>query len=94
MLRVLSNIEVSVNVSDIDFEDATLELAVQNDKIKLRMIAYGPKDSVINFASIGELENTDFVMKSSFFLGTYPGIDMDKIVYITQCIEQFIEMRK
>jgi CDP-6-deoxy-D-xylo-4-hexulose-3-dehydrase len=38
----------------------------------------------------GNLENTDRVMRNTFFLGTYPGLTQDMIGYIADTVSEFI----
>ena len=40
---------------------------------------------------VGNLENTDVVMESTFFLGTYPGLNQDKIAYVLDKISAFLK---
>lgn len=42
---------------------------------------------------VGNLENTDRVMESTFFLGTYPGLSQRQIDYVLQKIEAFVGER-
>jgi CDP-6-deoxy-D-xylo-4-hexulose-3-dehydrase len=42
---------------------------------------------------VGDLLNTDFVMKNTFFLGTYPGITSEKIEYVLDVIKNFLGER-
>ena len=35
---------------------------------------------------VGDLANTDFIMRNSFWVGVYPGMTDDKIDYIGKCI--------
>ena len=44
----------------------------------------------ITHRKIGELPNTEQIMEDTFFLGTYPGIDEDRIAYTMSVIETFI----
>ncbi|NBK25458.1 MAG: hypothetical protein EOM68_25980 [Spirochaetia bacterium] len=39
---------------------------------------------------VGSLENTDFVMNNTFFLGTCPGMKLDMIQYSLEVIEDFL----
>lgn len=41
----------------------------------------------------GDLANTDFVMNNTFFLGTYPGLDDERISYVLKVIEEFLSQR-
>ena len=40
---------------------------------------------------IGNLENTDFVMNNTFFLGTYPGMSEEMINYSISILQKFID---
>lgn len=40
---------------------------------------------------VGNLENTDVIMERTFFLGTYPGLASDQIVYSLECIRAFLK---
>lgn len=39
---------------------------------------------------VGSLDNTDYIMNNTFFLGLYPGMTKEKIEYIVKTIEEFI----
>jgi len=43
---------------------------------------------------IGELPNTDRIMRDTFFLGTYPGIGKLQIDYTMETIDKFLSLRK
>jgi CDP-6-deoxy-D-xylo-4-hexulose-3-dehydrase len=43
---------------------------------------------------VGELENTDFVMNNSFWLGVWPGINESHIDYIFIETKEFIELQQ
>ena len=40
---------------------------------------------------IGNLENTDYAMKNTFFLGTYPGLTEEMITYTLLVVQEYIE---
>ncbi|MDY6879106.1 MAG: lipopolysaccharide biosynthesis protein RfbH [Thermodesulfobacteriota bacterium] len=42
---------------------------------------------------VGDLSNTDRIMRNSFFLGTYPGIDEKQINYVMSVIDAFLKSR-
>ncbi len=44
-----------------------------------------------NFRVSGNLKNTDYIMNNTFFLGTYPGNTEEKIAYIKEKIDKFME---
>jgi CDP-6-deoxy-D-xylo-4-hexulose-3-dehydrase len=37
-----------------------------------------------------KLDNTDYIMNNTFFLGTYPGLDDQKIQYVSSVLDSFI----
>lgn len=41
---------------------------------------------------VGDLENTDFVMNNSFWIGVYPGMTDDMIDYMIQVIKEAVEV--
>jgi len=43
------------------------------------------------FKCVGSMYNTEYVMKNSFFVGVYPGIDMPRLNYILTVFEEFFE---
>ena len=43
----------------------------------------------IEYRQVSNLENTDFVMDHTFFIGVYPGIDDRQVDYILNSFEQF-----
>ncbi len=46
-----------------------------------------------NFRVAGSLEQTDFVMNQSFFLGVYPGLTTEMIAYVGEMVADFIKDR-
>ena len=53
----------------------------------IRQPAYQDK----NMKVIGDLSNTDKVMKDSIVLGVYPGLDERRIEYMIETISDFIK---
>jgi CDP-6-deoxy-D-xylo-4-hexulose-3-dehydrase len=43
-----------------------------------------------NFRIAQNLENTDYIMNNTFFMGTYPGLTDDKFKYIESVLDKFI----
>jgi CDP-6-deoxy-D-xylo-4-hexulose-3-dehydrase len=41
----------------------------------------------------GHLDNTDYIMNNTFFLGTYPGLTKDMFEYAEKVIDSFIKSR-
>jgi len=44
----------------------------------------------VDYRQIGELPNTNYMAKNSFFVGIYPGLDFEQIDYIGKTIHNFI----
>jgi len=44
----------------------------------------------VKYRVSGTLENTDYIMNNTFFLGTYPGLSRDKIGFITETLNSFM----
>lgn len=47
------------------------------------------KDKEINYRISGSLENTDYIMRNTIFIGVYPGIDDVRMNYILSVFDQF-----
>jgi CDP-6-deoxy-D-xylo-4-hexulose-3-dehydrase len=43
-----------------------------------------------NWRIEGTLDNTDYIMNNTFFLGTYPGMSVDMFNYSSRVIDSFI----
>lgn len=43
---------------------------------------------------VGNLENTDFVMNNSFWLGVYPGMTEEMLLYMADTIKQFVYSKR
>jgi len=39
----------------------------------------------------GNLKNTDLAMNNLFWIGTYPGLNKEKLEYVVNVIKKFIE---
>jgi CDP-6-deoxy-D-xylo-4-hexulose-3-dehydrase len=44
-----------------------------------------------DYRVVGDLANSDYVMKHVFWLGVYPGLSADAIEYIADTIREFVE---
>ena len=67
---------------------------LEENKIATRMLFGGnlikqPAYEGIKYRVIGNLKNSDLVMKNLFWIGVYPGIDSDKITYIKKVFDSF-----
>ena len=80
------------------FERKELLNFLENANIETRLIFAGnilrqPAFKNIKCRVIGGLGNSDFVTSNSFFVGVYPGLDEERINYILEKIEDFIELK-
>ncbi len=72
---------------------------LENNKIATRMLFTGniirhPSFEDIKYRIYGNLNNTDFIMNNTFWLGVYPGLSLEMIEYIIDKIEKFIIKRE
>ena len=69
---------------------------LEDNKIMTRLLFAGnvtkqPAYFDIECRIVGNLENTDYVMKNAFFIGVYPGINDEQIEYIAETFKSFFE---
>jgi CDP-4-dehydro-6-deoxyglucose reductase, E1 len=69
---------------------------LETNNILTRMLFAGnltrqPAYEGVNYRVIGELKNTDFIMKNTFVVGVYPGIDNEKMAYMLSTFDKFFE---
>lgn len=69
---------------------------LEKNKIATRMLFGGnltkqPAYQNIKFRIAGDLRNTDIVMNNLFWIGVYPGITKEKLLYITNVFMRFLE---
>ena len=67
---------------------------LETRKIETRFLLAGnilrqPGYAHIRHRKIGELPNTDMVMRGSFFVGVYPGLDRPRLDYVVEQFEEF-----
>ena len=76
---------------------------LENNNIQTRnlfagnMLRHPMFDSLVKneeYRVIGELPNTDKIMNDSFWIGLYPGMGDDAIIYMAQTIRKFIDATK
>jgi CDP-6-deoxy-D-xylo-4-hexulose-3-dehydrase len=53
-----------------------------------------PAYKSVKFKCFGPLENSEKVMKNSFFIGVYPGLDEPRLKYIVETFDSFFERIK
>jgi CDP-6-deoxy-D-xylo-4-hexulose-3-dehydrase len=73
--------------------------ALEAQKIGTRLLFAGnllrqPAYEGIDARSVGDLPNTDFVMKNILWIGVYPGLDLAMLDHIVQTITQFASQAK
>ena len=69
---------------------------LENNKIATRMLFAGniirhPSFKGIKYSVCEKLDNTDFIMKNTFWLGVYPGLNSEMMEYIISKIGKFIK---
>ena len=80
--------------SDAPFTRNDIVNYLEKNKISTRMLFGGnlikqPAYMHVKYRSMGELANTDVVMKQLFWIGVYPGIDKERLKYICACFDNF-----
>ena len=81
---------------NVPFRRRDITKFLEEKKIQTRVLFSGnivrqPAYKNINYNISGELKNSDKVMKDSFFVGVYPGIDEKRIEYVLQMFEKFLK---
>ena len=69
---------------------------LEDKNIETRMLFGGnilkqPGFSGIERRVVGNLENTDRVLKNTFFIGVYPGLTEEKMDYVCDCVDGFFK---
>ena len=82
--------------SDVNRED--LLRFLDSRKIGTRLMFAGnilkqPAYKDVEFRVVGELTNTDIVMKRTFWIGVYPGLTPEMLDYATSSIIEFVRSR-
>jgi CDP-6-deoxy-D-xylo-4-hexulose-3-dehydrase len=81
------------------FTRADIVNYLEKHKIATRMLFGGnltkqPAYQSMKYRLAGNLRNTDLVMNNLFWIGVYPGIDCDKIRYISSIFNKFMSISK
>ena len=68
---------------------------LEDNKIATRMLFAGnitrhPSFKNVNYRIYGDLANTDHIMQDTFWIGVYPGLTSEMIIYILNSFEEFI----
>lgn len=90
---------ITVNTAAARFTRNKLTAYLNEHLIETRNIFGGnllrqPAYRDITYRRIGELPNTERIMRDTFFLGTYPGIGKEQIDYTFAIIDQFLSSRQ
>ncbi len=69
---------------------------LEENKITTRLLFGGnlirqPAYKDLKYRVVGELKNTDYVMNNSFWIGAYPGLDKEKLSFMTTKIQSFVK---
>ncbi len=77
-----------------EFTRTQLAEFLENHKILTRQLFAGnmvrqPAFKNVKYRISGSLENTDYIMRNTIFIGVYPGIDEERMNYILSVFEQF-----
>jgi CDP-6-deoxy-D-xylo-4-hexulose-3-dehydrase len=78
------------------FKRAEIVDYLENNKITTRMLFGGnllkqPAYENIKYRLVGNLENTDLVMKNLFWIGVYPGLSKGMLIYIAKTLADFFK---
>ncbi|MCM8816247.1 MAG: lipopolysaccharide biosynthesis protein RfbH [Candidatus Omnitrophica bacterium] len=81
---------------DAPFSRSEIVNYLENNKIATRMLFGGnllrqPAYQGIIRKTIGNLKNTDYVMNNLFWIGVYPGITEEKMKYILNTFDKFMQ---
>jgi len=80
---------------NVNFSREDLLSYLDKHKIGTRLLFAGnvtkqPYFSEVNFRIVGDLINTDIVMKKTFWLGVFPGLNNEHLDYVAKTIGDFI----
>jgi CDP-6-deoxy-D-xylo-4-hexulose-3-dehydrase len=83
---------------DAPFTKKEFVAYLENHKISTRELFGGnllrqPAYKGIVCRVVGSLENTDFIMHNTFFIGVYPGLNEEHITYMNMTVDAFFKER-
>ncbi len=84
---------------NVGFNRYELVKYLEENKITTRLLFGGnlirqPAYKDLKYRVVGELKNTDYVMNHSFWIGVYPGLDQEKLSFMTTQIRKFFQSRE
>ncbi|MFM6133367.1 MAG: DegT/DnrJ/EryC1/StrS family aminotransferase, partial [Sphaerospermopsis kisseleviana] len=84
---------------NVGFNRYELVKYLEENKITTRLLFGGnlirqPAYKDLKYRVVGELKNTDYVMNHSFWVGVYPGLDQEKLSFMTTQIRKFFQSRE
>ena len=80
--------------ADAPFKRRDLVTFLEDRNIETRLLLAGnlvrqPGYQEINHRAVGDLSNADRILRSSFFIGVYPGLDDARIAYVLEAFDDF-----
>jgi CDP-6-deoxy-D-xylo-4-hexulose-3-dehydrase len=81
---------------DAPFARDDLIKYLENRNIETRLLLAGnlvrqPGYRHIRHRTVGDLPNADQILRSSFFIGVYPGLDSQRIAYMLEAFADFFD---
>jgi CDP-6-deoxy-D-xylo-4-hexulose-3-dehydrase len=81
---------------DAPFSRGDLVTFLEERNIETRLLLAGnlvrqPGYRHIEHRTVGDLPNADRVLRSSFFVGVYPGLDSPRIAYVLEAFADFFD---
>ncbi len=82
----------------VPFTRRDLLTFLEHRNIETRLLLAGnlvrqPGYRDINYRTVGELPNADRILRSSFFIGVYPGLDDARIAYVLEAFADFFQTK-
>lgn len=86
---------ITVKENEI-FQRNDLVMYLEKNMIMTRLLFAGnitkqPAYVHVKYRAVGRLQNTDYIMNNTFFIGVYPGIDDEQIAYIADVFQRFFK---
>jgi CDP-6-deoxy-D-xylo-4-hexulose-3-dehydrase len=80
---------------DAPFSRRDITFFLEKNGVQTRLFFAGnvlrqPAYKNVECRIVGSLEHSDKIMKDSFFIGVYPGIDEEKMAYVISKVEEFM----